>query len=70
MTTRAKYRRWTDFDYALLRRLWTQPGLKTSEIAACLGRRRGPVERVARERLGLLPRVTIRMKLARGERVA
>lgn len=64
---RAKPRRWSDAEYALLRNLWPLPDLLSRDIAARLGRKRGPVERVARERLGLLPRVTIKVRLRRGE---
>lgn len=64
---RAKPRQWSACEYAVLRMLWPVPGILSRDIATCLGRQRGPVERVARERLGLLPRVTIRMKMRRGE---
>lgn len=68
--TRATYRRWSDAEHALLRGLWHLPCLTNEDIATFLKRKRGPVERVARERLGLMPRVTIRIKRRRGELAA
>jgi len=64
--SRAAPRGWSSDELALLRKLWLSPGLYNSEIADQLGRKRGPVERVG-QRLGLPPRVTMRMKMLRGE---
>jgi hypothetical protein len=60
-------RPWSNDEFAKLRKLWFSPGLYNFEIADQIGRKRGPVERVARHVLGLPPRSTMRMKLLRGE---